>query len=105
MRELALQDFKSRYEGKTWAMYSYPEAKVSFTPNAGDINTVRWALWSLAASIIAMIKDDRFQTARFDMFYLGIPVGTGKFFAPYGIGAEVGRHTGQRLLRTALTLS
>ena len=85
MRDLALQDFESRFEGKTWAMYSYPETKVSFTPSAGDINTVRWALWGMAAAIRDMMVRNRFQTAQYDTTYMGIQVGVVKFFAPHRI--------------------
>lgn len=88
MRDLALQDFESNYEGKTWAMYSYPEAKVSFAPNPGDLNTVRGAMWSLAAAIWDMMVRNRFQTAQFDATYLGIQVGVLRFFAPNTIGAR-----------------
>lgn len=92
MRDLALQDFESKYGGKTWAMYTYPEAKVSFSPNAGegDISTVRWALWSLAAAIRDMMVRNRFQTAQFDTTYLGIQVGVLRFFAPHRIDAGAG---------------
>lgn len=89
MRDLAPQDFESKFEGKTWAMYSYPQVKMSYTPNTADASTVRWAMWSLAAANRDMIVRSRFQTAQFDTHYSGIPVGVLKFFAPdYSIGGE-----------------
>ena len=90
MRELALQDFESSFEGKTWALYSYPDVKVSFTPKSGHTSTVRWALWSLAVAIRDMMVHNRFQTAQFETHYSQAQVGTVKFFVPHGIGAEAG---------------
>lgn len=60
MRELALQDLESNFERKTWALYSYLDVKVSFTPKSGLISTVRWALWSLAVAIRHMMVHNRF---------------------------------------------
>lgn len=90
MRELALQDLESNFEGKTWALYSYPDVKGSFTPKSGLISTVRWALWSLALAIRHMMVHNRFQTALFETHYSQVQVGTVKFFVPYRIGAETG---------------
>ena len=90
MRELALQDFESKFEGKTWALYTYPEVKVSFTPKSRHTSTVRWALWSLAVAIRDMMVHNRFQTAQFETHYSDVQVGTLKFFVPQGIGAEAG---------------
>ena len=88
MRELATQDFESKFEGKIWAMYSYPEVKISFTPKSEDTSTVRWAMWSLAAAIRDMMVRSRFQTAQFETHYSAVQIGTLKFFVPESIGAE-----------------
>ena len=91
MRDLALQDFESKFEGKTWAMYSYSEVEISFTPKAAVASTVRWALWSLAAANRDMLVRSRFQTAQFDTHYSGVQIGVLKFFVPdYSIGGEAG---------------
>ena len=90
MRELALQDLESDFEGKAWALYSYPDAKVSFTPESGHTSTMRWALWSLAIVIRDMMVHNRFQTAQFETHYSQAQVGTVKFFVPHGIGEEAG---------------
>ena len=70
MRELALQELESNFEGKTWALYGYPDVKVSFTPKLGLISTVRWALWRLAVAIRHMMVLNRFETALFETHYL-----------------------------------
>lgn len=91
MHDLALQDFDSKFEGKTWAMYSYPQVKMSYTPSTEDASTVRWAMWSISAASRDMIVHRSFQTALFDIQWSGIQVGVLKFFAPnYNIGGEAG---------------
>ena len=67
MRDLTLRDFESNVDEKTWSMYSYLEAKVSFTSNTGDIGTVHGAMSSLAAVNRNMTVRSRFFPAYADM--------------------------------------
>ena len=87
MRELALRNFESEFNATTWAMYSYPDVKISFTPASRATSTVRWALWSLAAAIRDMIIHDRFQSAQFNTHYSTVPTGILRF-VPSSIATE-----------------
>lgn len=74
-------------KGRPGPCIATPKPRCLFTPNAGDINIVRWALWGLAAAIRDMMVRSRFQTAQYDTTYMGIQVGVVKFFAPHRIDA------------------
>lgn len=82
MRELALlPDFSGRYWGKTWIRDGYPQVAMSVS-NPGDMTTVRWAMWTIAAGIRDMLLRNHFQTSEFVGKYIGIRIGVVKFFAP-----------------------
>lgn len=81
MRELALEVFSEKIDGKTWIMNGYPHVAMS-VENPGDILTVRWTMWTISAAIKDMMRRNRFQTSEFKGTYLGHPIGVVKFFAP-----------------------
>ena len=82
LRELALlPDFSDKYLGKTWIRDDYPQVAMS-VGNPGDITTVRWAMWTIAAGIRDMMLRNHFQTSEIYGRYLGIRIGIVKFFAP-----------------------
>ena len=83
MRELALlPNFDGDHEipGKTWIRDDYPQVAMS-VGNPGDVVTVRFAMWTIAAAIKDIMIRSRFQTSQFIGTWLGIRVVFVNFFA------------------------
>ena len=81
MRELALYHFEDKIIPRPWIHPDFPQVSLTLVPPETDEDiSVRFAMWTIAATVRFILEENRFQSVQFTAFYRHAPVGSVRLF-------------------------